>query len=152
MLAERTLAFSTSARPCRDGGRRAARCRFWYAGPVRSSVSIVLFFLLSGFFLAALVGAIERNRRLIGIAGACLVVLVSIIVFVKPVQLPSLSDLRHGTTTTTTSTTAASSEAAPAATAPASTTAAPASTTAAPGTSSTTAAPGTTSTGAPSGY
>ena len=96
----------------------------------------MLFFLLSGFFLAALVGAIERNRRLIGIAGACLVVLVCIIVFVKPVQLPSLSDLRHGTTTTTTSTTAASSEAAPAATAPA----------------STTAATGTSSTDAPSGY
>lgn len=61
----------------------------------------MLFFLLSGFFLAALIGAVERNRRLLGIAGACLVVLVCIIVFVKPVQLPSLSVLRHGTTTTT---------------------------------------------------
>jgi hypothetical protein len=66
----------------------------------------VLFFLLSGFFLAALVGAVERSRKLLAVAGACLVVLVCIIVFVKPVQLPSLSDLRHGTTTTT-STTAA---------------------------------------------
>jgi hypothetical protein len=68
---------------------------------VRSSVSIVLFFLLSGFFLAALVGAVERNRKLLGIAGACLVVLACIIVFVKPVQLPSLSELTFGTTTTT---------------------------------------------------
>jgi hypothetical protein len=68
---------------------------------VRSSVSIVLFFLLSGFFLAALVGAVERSRKLLGIAGACLVVLACIIVFVKPVQLPSLSELTFGTTTTT---------------------------------------------------
>jgi hypothetical protein len=93
---------------------------------VRASVSIVLFFLLSGFFLAALIGAVERNRRLLGIAGACLVVLVCIIVFVKPVQLPSLSVLRHGTTTTTT--TAGSS-----------------------GGSSGTVPAGTSSTGAPSG-
>jgi hypothetical protein len=68
---------------------------------VRSSVSIVLFFLLSGFFLAALIGAVERSRKLLGIAGACLVVLACIIVFVKPVQLPSLSELTFGTTTTT---------------------------------------------------
>ena len=69
----------------------------------------MLFFLLSGFFLALLVGAIERNRKLLGIAGACLVVLVSIIVFVKPVQLPSLSDLVHQTTTTSTATPSATS-------------------------------------------
>jgi hypothetical protein len=64
-----------------------------------------LFFLLSGFFLAALLGAVERSRKLLGIAGACLVVLVCIIVFVKPVQLPSLSQLVHRTTTTTSPTT-----------------------------------------------
>jgi len=66
-------------------------------------VSIVLFFLLSGFFLAALLGAVERSRKLLGVAGACLVVLACIIVFLKPVQLPSLEQLRYGTSTTTTS-------------------------------------------------
>ena len=66
-------------------------------------MSIVLFFVLSGFFLAALLGAVERSRKLLGIAGACLVVLACIIVFVKPVQLPSLRQLRYGTTSTTTS-------------------------------------------------
>jgi hypothetical protein len=93
---------------------------------VRASVSIVLFFLLSGFFLAALIGAIERNRKLLGIAGGCLVVLVCIIVFVKPVQLPSLKELTYGTTSTT-STTAGSGAA-----------------------TTTTAAPGTSSLSAPS--
>jgi hypothetical protein len=93
----------------------------------------VLFFLLSGFFLAVLVGAIERSRKLLGIAGACLVVLVSIIVFVKPVQLPSLSELVHKTTTTTsTITPSATSAFTPSAT----------STTQALGTSSTGTAPG----------
>jgi hypothetical protein len=57
---------------------------------------------LSGFFLAALVGALERSRKLLGVAGACLVVLALIIVFIKPVQLPSLKTLRYGSTSTTT--------------------------------------------------
>jgi hypothetical protein len=65
-------------------------------------VSIVLFFLLSGFFLAALLGAVERSRKLLGVAGGCLVVLACIIVFLKPVQLPSLRQLRYGISTTTT--------------------------------------------------
>lgn len=106
----------------------------------------MLFFLLSGFFLAALVGAIERSRKLLGIAGACLIVLTCIIVFLKPVQLPWLSDLRNGTTTTT-STTTGSSGAAPAATP-----GAPAANETTPAPTSTTPAPGTSSTGAPSGY
>ena len=62
----------------------------------------MLFLLLSGLFLAALVGAIERSRKLLGIAGACVAVLVCIIVLVKPVQLPSLRELVKGTTTTVT--------------------------------------------------
>jgi len=75
-------------------------------------MSILLFFLLSGFFLVTLLGAIERNRKLLGIAGVWLVVLACIVVFVKPVQLPSLSALRDGTanrvfTTSTTSSTVA---------------------------------------------
>jgi hypothetical protein len=65
-------------------------------------VSIALFFVLSGFFLAALLGAVERNRKLLGIAGACLAVLACIIVFLKPVQLPPASQLLHGKPTTTT--------------------------------------------------
>jgi len=78
-------------------------------------MSIVLFFLLSGFFLATLLGSVERSRRLLAVAGALLAVLVCIIVFLRPVQLPSLSSLRDGTanavflpstsTTLTTSTT-----------------------------------------------
>jgi hypothetical protein len=64
----------------------------------------VLFLLLSGFFLAALIGAVERSRRLLAVAGTCLVVLVCIIVFVKPVQLPSISQLIHKSTSTTVTT------------------------------------------------
>jgi hypothetical protein len=64
-------------------------------------VSIALFFLLSGFFLAALLGATERSRKLQGIAGACLVAIACIIVFLRPVQLPPTQQLLHGTTTTT---------------------------------------------------
>lgn len=77
------------------GPRRApvrpvpARVWFWYPEDVKSSVSIVLFFLLSGFFLAVLLGAIERSRRLLAIAGGCLVAVVCIIVFLTPVELPS---------------------------------------------------------------
>jgi hypothetical protein len=57
---------------------------------VRSSVSIALFFLLSGLFLSVLLGAIERSRKLLAIAGGCLVGVVCIIVFLTPVQLPNL--------------------------------------------------------------
>lgn len=56
---------------------------------MKSPVSIALFFLLSGFFLSTLLGAIEHSRRLLGIAAACLVGVACIIVFLTPVQLPS---------------------------------------------------------------
>ena len=56
---------------------------------MKSSVSIALFFLLSGFFLAALLSAIERSRRLLAVAVACLAAVVCIIVFLTPVALPS---------------------------------------------------------------
>ena len=59
-------------------------------GNVRISISIVLFFLLSAFFLSVLLGALEHSRRLLGIATACLVAVVCVIVFLTPVQLPSL--------------------------------------------------------------
>jgi hypothetical protein len=55
---------------------------------VKSSVSIALFFLLSGFFMAVLIGAIEHSRRLLGVAAGCLAAVVCIIVFLTPVQLP----------------------------------------------------------------
>jgi hypothetical protein len=55
---------------------------------VKSSVSIALFLLLSGFFLTTLLGAIEHSRKLLGLAGAFLVVIVCVIVFLTPVQLP----------------------------------------------------------------
>jgi hypothetical protein len=56
---------------------------------VKSSIGIVLFFLLGGFFLSALLGALERSRKMLGIAGLCLVLVVCVIVFLTPVQLPS---------------------------------------------------------------
>jgi hypothetical protein len=65
---------------------------------VKSSVSIALFFLLSGFFLAVLLGAIEHSGRLLVVAGACLAAVVCIIVFLAPVQLPSWHTLRDGAT------------------------------------------------------
>lgn len=67
-------------------------------------MSIALFFLLSGFFLAALLGSTERNRKLLALAGGCLVAIACIIIFLKPVQLPPAYQLIHGTTTTTTTT------------------------------------------------
>jgi hypothetical protein len=63
---------------------------FWYAGGVKSSVSIALFFLLSGFFLSLLLGAIEHSGKLLAVSGACLAAVVCIIVFLTPVELPSL--------------------------------------------------------------
>lgn len=64
-------------------------------------MSIALFFLLSGFFLAALLGALHHNKRLWGASGACLAIIVAIIVVLKPVQLPSTDQLLHGVSTTT---------------------------------------------------
>ena len=72
-------------------------------------MSIALFFLLSGFFLAALLGAVERSRKLLGVAGGCLVVLAVLIVILKPVQLPPASQLLHGTSSTTSTTAAGAS-------------------------------------------
>jgi hypothetical protein len=66
-----------------------AAAPFCYPEVVKSSVSIVLFFLLSGFFLAILLGAIEHSRKLLGVAAGCLAAVVCIIVFLTPVELPS---------------------------------------------------------------
>lgn len=71
---------------------------------MRSSVSIALFLLLSGFFLAALLGSTERSRKLLALAGGCLAAIACIIIFLKPVQLPPTYQLLHGTTTTTATT------------------------------------------------
>ena len=79
---------------------------FWYAGFVRSSVSIALFFLLSGFFLFALLAAIEHSRKALAIAGACLAAVLCIIIFLTPVRLPDWLPGNHndqddgGTSTT----------------------------------------------------
>lgn len=70
---------------------------------VKSSVSIVLFFLLSGFFLTVLLGAIEHSRKLLLLSSGCLAAIVCIIVFLAPVQLPSLHLGGKKVTTTTTS-------------------------------------------------
>jgi len=69
---------------------------------VKSSVSIVLFFLLSGFFLSVLLGAIEHSRKLLLLAAGCLAAIVCIIVFLTPVQLPSFHLTKGGGSTTTT--------------------------------------------------
>jgi hypothetical protein len=55
---------------------------------VKSSVSIALFFLLSGFFLAVLLGAVERSRKLLAVAAGFLAAIVCIIVFLSPVDWP----------------------------------------------------------------
>jgi hypothetical protein len=60
-------------------------------------VSIALFFLLSGFFLSVLLGAIEHSAKLLIVSGACLAAVVCIIVFLTPVKLPSFHSLRNGT-------------------------------------------------------
>jgi len=83
-------------RPAGIGRRLSAKGSFWYAGRVKSSVSIVLFFLLSGFFLSALLGAVEHSRKLLAVAGGCLVAVVCVIVFLTPVQLPPSLRLRFG--------------------------------------------------------
>jgi hypothetical protein len=56
---------------------------------VKSSVSIALFFLLSGLFLTLMLGAIEHSKKLLAIAGVFLAGVVCIIVFLTPVQLPN---------------------------------------------------------------
>jgi len=69
---------------------------------VKSSISVVLFFLLSGFFLSALLGALERSRKLLGIAAVCCVAVACVIVFLTPVQLPSFMDFNGPDEKTTT--------------------------------------------------
>jgi len=76
--------------------RLSGQGSFWYAGRVKSSVSIALFLLLSGFFLTALLGAIEHSRKLLGLSGVFLVVVVCVIVFLTPVQLPPSLRLGFG--------------------------------------------------------
>jgi hypothetical protein len=75
---------------------------------VKGSVSIALFFLLSGFFLTVLLGAIEHSGKLLAIAGGCLAGIVCIIVFLSPVQLPSLHPGGGGHSTATVSSTTSS--------------------------------------------
>lgn len=55
---------------------------------MKGPVSIALFFLLSGFFLSALLGAVERSGKLLLASGACLAAVVCVIVFLSPVQWP----------------------------------------------------------------
>ncbi len=49
-----------------DKASRVGTRWVWYPGWVKSSVSIVLFFLLSGLFLTVLLGALEHSRKLLG--------------------------------------------------------------------------------------
>jgi hypothetical protein len=69
---------------------------------VRSSVSIALFFLLSAFFLFALLAALQHSGKALAIALVCLAGLAVIIVFLTPVKLPKWLPLRHNQATTTT--------------------------------------------------
>lgn len=86
----------------RQTPRVSSHGRFWYAGRVKSSISVVLFFLLSGFFLSALLGALQRSRKLLGIALACCVAVACVIVFLTPVRLPSFNFGCTGSSSTTT--------------------------------------------------
>ena len=73
---------------------------------MKSSVSIALFFLLSGFFLFALLAALQHSRKALAVAIGCLAAVVSIIIFLTPVQLPDWWPYNDPeTTTSTTSTT-----------------------------------------------
>ena len=72
---------------------------------MKSSLSILLFFLLSGFFMALLVGSLLRSRKILGAAAACFIAVACVIVFLHPVQLPSLGGRSNATSTTSTSTT-----------------------------------------------
>jgi hypothetical protein len=69
---------------------------------VRSSVSIALFFLLSAFFLFALLAALQHSGKALGIALACLAGLALLIIFLTPVKLPKWLPLKHNQATTTT--------------------------------------------------
>lgn len=75
---------------------------------MKSSISVLLFFLLSGFFLSALLSALERSRKMLGIAGLCLAAVVCVVVFLTPVSLPSWNFGRGSDTTESTLTTEAS--------------------------------------------
>jgi hypothetical protein len=57
---------------------------------LKSSISILLFFLLSGFFMSLLVGLLDHNRRLLMISGVLLVAIVATVYFLLPVKLPFL--------------------------------------------------------------
>ncbi len=93
-----------------DKASRVGTRWVWYPGWVKSSVSIVLFFLLSGLFLTVLLGALEHSRKLLGVAAGCLAAVVLIIVFLTPVELPSWRlGLGKGDDETTTTTQVVSS-------------------------------------------
>jgi Kef-type K+ transport system membrane component KefB len=79
---------------------------------VKSSVSIALFFLLSGFFLFALLAALQHSGKALAIAVVCVAAVVCIIVFLTPVRLPNwiprLDKPGKGSTTTSVVTTTVS--------------------------------------------
>lgn len=68
---------------------------------MKSPVSIALFFLLSAFFLFALLAALQRSGKALAIALACLAGVACIIIFLTPVRLPSWLPLKGRVTTTT---------------------------------------------------
>jgi hypothetical protein len=83
----------------RAPGEHGAAC-VWYAVDVKSPVSIALFFLLSAFFLFALLGVLQHSGKLLAIALGCLAGVVCIIVFLTPVRLPNWWPRKDNTTTT----------------------------------------------------
>lgn len=86
----------------RERPRGARPAPVWYADDVRSSVSIALFFLLSAFFLFALLAALQHSGKALAIALACLAALAVLIIFLTPVKLPKWLPLKHNRATTTT--------------------------------------------------
>lgn len=55
---------------------------------MKSSISILLFFLVTGFFMSLLIGLLDRNRRLLIASGGLLIAIVATIYFLLPVKLP----------------------------------------------------------------
>ena len=88
MLAAQTLPPAPANSPPRRVRPPGGAC-FGTLERMRSSVSIVLFFLLSGFFLSTLLGALEHSRKLLGVATACFVAVACVIALLTPIQLPS---------------------------------------------------------------
>jgi predicted branched-subunit amino acid permease len=63
-------------------------------------MSVALLLLLGAFFLSALIGALERSRKMLAISAACCVAVACVVVFLSPLRLPPVPAAEGATTTT----------------------------------------------------